>query len=76
VIDTSYIGENRDGFGPGYKGIEFVSEGMRVITPLGDGTRRGMWCVVTVAAGMHARIVNTERGIAKWVHISTLCVPK
>ena len=66
----------------GFKLVEFVVEGMRVVAacrhvlPDAPNPNGGVWCTVTVAAGTHARIVNEKRGIDRWVHISTLCVPR
>jgi hypothetical protein len=85
---TSHIGENNGDFtvAAGFKRVEFVDNGMRVMAPVRDvapqlipehaTVRTGVWCVVAVAAGTHARIVNETRGIDRWVHISTLCVPR
>ncbi len=69
---------------PKFEIVKWVTEGMRVIAPAryvapelnNDAGTQGVWCVVSVAAGTHARIVNEKRGIDRWVHISTLVVPR
>lgn len=52
----------------------YVDDGMKVIVPLGDGTRTGIWGEVVVAAGYKGR-VKTSR-FEKWFHIDDMRVEK
>ncbi len=70
----------------GFETVKFVFEGMKVIAPVRQvaphlipehaNETTGVACIVATAAGTHARIVNENRGVDRWVHISTLCVRK
>lgn len=54
----------------GLRSVDFVDEGMRVLAPYRD--RQALRCVVVVAAGNHARVVNEKRGYDQWFHIRDL----
>lgn len=52
----------------------YVSEGQRVVAPFPseEAPDRGLWCVVSCAAGDHARGAHSRRGFTRWFHISQL----
>jgi len=53
----------------------YVDDGMEVIAPyVHEGRRTGLRCIVAVAAGYHARVVNEARGFDRWFHIRDLRV--
>lgn len=55
--------------------VRWVDEGMRVLAPVRiDGVPKGLRCVVTVAAGYHARVECEKFGFAHWFHIDDLRV--
>jgi hypothetical protein len=55
----------------------YVNEEEKVIVPYPtpEKPRQGAWCKVAVAAGYHARVVNEELGIDRWLHIDQMLVP-
>ena len=55
----------------------WAEEEMRVIAPFPteEKPRQGAWCKVAVAAGHHARVVNSKLGIDRWFHLDDLRVP-
>jgi len=56
---------------PRFRRIDYVNEGMRVLAPYGM-TGSGIRCVVTTAAGHHARVVNELYKFDRWFHIDDL----
>jgi hypothetical protein len=53
----------------------YVDDGMEVVAPyVHEGRRIGLRCHVAVAAGYHARVVNEQRGFARWFHVDDLRV--
>jgi hypothetical protein len=53
----------------------YVYDGQKVVAPYThEGKRRGLWCKVAVAAGNHARVVNKEFGVDRWLPIACLRV--
>lgn len=52
----------------------WAEPGMKVIAPY-DNRGTGLRCVVTVAAGYHARVTNEARGFDKWFYLGDLLVP-
>lgn len=48
----------------------YVEPGMRVVARFRGNM--GVWCVVAVAAGYHARIVNEHHNIDRWEHLGDL----
>jgi hypothetical protein len=58
-----------------YTSLDYVDVGQKVIAPyVHEGRPTGLWCVVTVAAGTHARVVNEARGFDRWFLIDELRV--
>jgi hypothetical protein len=58
-----------------YQPPTYVWEGLRVMAPfVHEGKRVGLWCVVVVAAGDHARVMNTTVGFDRWFRIDHLRV--
>lgn len=58
-----------------YTSPDYVDDGMEVIAPyVHEGRRTGLRCIVSVAAGYHARVVNEARGFDRWFHIRDLRV--
>lgn len=53
--------------------VRWVVEGMRVMVPvIHDGKEMGLRCLVTVAAGYHARVENKKHDFAHWYHIEDM----
>jgi len=51
----------------------YVHDGQRVVAPhVHDGKVVGIWCVVAVAAGDHARVINEKLGIDRWFRVDCL----
>lgn len=56
-----------------FRPVSWVDEGMEVLAPVrADGKLTGLRCVVTVAAGIHARVECESRGFAHWYAIEDL----
>jgi len=67
------------GDGPYWEEPLYVSDGETVWLPVerfpDTGKVRVVKCTVAVAAGNHARVVNTEKGIDSWYPLTFLRVP-
>jgi hypothetical protein len=53
-----------------YDTLRYVDVGMKVLAPYDE--RHRIRCVVTVAAGYHARVCNPKYEFEKWFHIDDL----
>ena len=51
-----------------------VGEGQLVVAPAPGRKGTGVRCVVAVAAGNHARVINELHGIDRWYHLRDLRV--
>lgn len=60
-----------------FRPVEFVDEGMEVIIPfINNGNRTGLRCIVSVAAGNWAKVVNEKYGIDNWWELKDLRIEK
>lgn len=61
----------------GWRHPKWFSVGMEAVIPfVHEGKWTGLRCIVETATGDHARVVNTKRGIDKWVRLDGCVVPE